>query len=416
MLCEDVIEQLSAYLDSELTAEESEAVRAHVAACERCRAELKALDRTVHAVADLPRLRAPSGLRDQVMAKLDRTAPAEARHPRWRMYWGAAAAVAFAVVIMLLTKTTAGPRRTELEAAAPAPKNVPGGEIALAKRGGGAGGGGAGERFLRKAANSEQDKGGVAGYLEAQPPAFETAQRAPVSGGQIAFVMPVLSEQIVLPSANPQAAYSRAVSVATKGGWLPSEQQKRTADGVSPNSGEAEQSAQGQVLQLVFRIKRGQMPLLKNALAAAGLQAAEEKGGRDEKAQLAAQPTYQGAPQLAFAPAARREMNIASNAASAETRFGLQDRGAAQIPAAYATAPGAIKAPEAAAGAAVAGFQQPMAQKQSQGTEVTALDQTQKTEAVEEPFVQVTLLFPLGESAVPAGLPAAEAANSASPE
>jgi hypothetical protein len=409
MLCEKVIEQFSAYLDGQLTIEESEAVRAHVAACERCRGELKALDRTVHAVADLPRLRAPSGLRDQVMAKLDPAAPAEARHPRWRVYWGAAAAVVFAVVIMLLT-TPVTPRRTVREVAAPAPKNVPGGEVALGKGGGGpAGLAGADGKFLRKAANLEPNKV-AARRLEA--PAFEAAQRAPALGGQIAFTIPVLNEQIVLPSADPQAAYSKAVAVAAKGSWLPSEQQKRAADGVLLNSGETQQSArQDQVLQLAFRIKRSQVPLLKNALAAAGLQAAEEEGGRAGEAQ----PPYQGAPRLAFAPT-RRDLNVATNAAPAETRFGLEDRSVAASSAAYAPSPATIKAPEGAAGAEVAGTRQPMAQKEAQPTEAMVLGQTQKAEAAEEPFVQVTLLFPLAESAVPAAQPAAGAANSATPE
>jgi hypothetical protein len=39
-----------------------------------------------------------------------------------------------------------------------------------------------------------------------------------------------------------------------------------------------------------------------------------------------------------------------------------------------------------------------------------------KAEAAEEPLVQVTLLFPLAESSVPAAAPAAGAAGSATPE
>ncbi len=77
MNCEKVIGQFSAYLDGQLTAAEREAVRSHLADCARCRDELDALARTVYAVADLPRLRAPSDLREQVMAKLDGVTPAE---------------------------------------------------------------------------------------------------------------------------------------------------------------------------------------------------------------------------------------------------------------------------------------------------------------------------------------------------
>jgi len=362
----------------------------------------------VHAVADLPRLRAPSDLRDQVMAKLDRVAPAEARRPRWRMYWGAAAAVAFAVVIMLLT-TPAAPHRTEHEAVAPAGKNVPGREVALPKRGDFAVSKGADEKLLRKVANAEPT-GGTAHSLGA--PQFQATPITTALSGQVVVFLPVSSEQIVLPSANPRAAYFNAVGVAAKGGWLPSEQQKRPADSVLLNAGEARQSAhQDRVLQLVFRMKRSQVPLLKSALAAAGLQAAEEKGGRGGEAQ----PTDQGAPRLAFAPA-RRDLNVATNAAPTETRLGLEDRSATATAAANAPVPAAIKAPEGAAGAEVAGPQQPMAQKEAQATEATTLYQTRKAEAAEEPLVQVTLLFPLAESAVPAAPPAAGAANSAAPE
>jgi hypothetical protein len=426
MLCEKVVEQFSAYLDGQLTASEREAVRSHIAACARCRGELEALDRAVYAVADLPRLRAPSDLRDQVMAKLDRVAPAEVRQPRWRMYWGAAAAVALAVVIMLLT-TLVAPRRTAPEAVAPAGKNVPGGEVVLANRDGFAGSKRADEKFLRKVANPEPS-GGTAYSVGA--PAFEPQEvKAPMSRGQIALithvpseqigrrtqVSPVLREQIVLPSANPRAAYFNAVGVAAKGGWLPAEQQKSASDSVSLKSSEAEQSAyQGQVLQLMFRIKQSQVPLLKNALAAAGLQAAEEKGGLGGEAQ----PTYQRASRLAFAPA-RRNLEVAANAARTETRFGLEDHSATAntaTAAAYAPAPAVMKAPEGVVGAEAAGPQQPMAQKEAQATEATTLSQTRKAEAAEEPVVQVTLLFPLAESAVPAAPPAAGATNSATPE
>jgi len=413
MNCVKVIGQFSAYLDGQLTVAEREAVRSHIADCARCREELDALARTVYAVADLPRLRAPADLRDQVMSNLDRAAPAEAHQPRWRMYWGAAAAVGFAVVIMLLTRQ-ATPRRAGPEAVALAGKNAETGEVALAERGGSGGAKGADEKLLRKAANVEPI-GGTADSLKASQ--LEATPVATVSSGQIVAIAPVSSEQIVLPSANPRAAYFNAVRVAAKGGWLPAELQKRAADGELLKSADAEQRAhQDQVLQLAFSLKRSQVPALRNALAVAGLQAAEEKNDRGEEAQ----PTNEGVPSLAFAPA-RRDLDSASNVAPAESHFGFKDRSAAANPAtaaANAPARAAMKAPEGAAGAEAAAPRQSMAlaQKKAGPAEAATPQQAQKAEAAEEPLVQVTLLFPLAESPVPAAAPAAGAANSGTPE
>jgi hypothetical protein len=58
-----------------------------------------------------------------------------------------------------------------------------------------------------------------------------------------------------------------------------------------------------------------------------------------------------------------------------------------------------------------------VAEKAVQRTEAaTPLSEARKAEAAEEPLVQVTLLFPLAESPVPAAPPAAGAASSVTPE
>ncbi|MGO8702802.1 MAG: anti-sigma factor family protein [Candidatus Brocadiia bacterium] len=406
MNCEKVIGQFSAYLDGQLTAAEREAVRSHVADCARCRDELEALSRTVYAVADLPRLRAPSDLREQVMAKLDGVTPAQARPPRWRMYWSAAAAVAFAIVIILLTRSPA-PRRAEPEAAAPAGKNASTGQIAMAERGGSAGSKGADEKFLRKVSNVVPTGGTT--YATGAPQ-LQFTPVATMSSKQIVVSAPVSSEQIVLPSANPRAAYFSAIAVAVKGGWLPADLQKRAADGTLLKFAEAEQRAhQDQALQLAFSVKQSQVPLLKNALAVAGLQAAEEK----DRLAGEAQPRFKGGPaRLALAPA-RRDMDSISNVTPAESRFGLEGGGAAANPAiagANAPAPAAMKAPEDAAA------RQSAAQKKTEAAEPTTPQQTPETEEAKEPLVQVTLLFPLAESPAPAAMPAAGAATSATAE
>ena len=397
MRCKKVIGQLTAYLDGQLTAAEREAVRSHVAGCARCRGELDALGRTVYAVADLPRLQAPAGLRDQVMAKLDGVAPAEARRPRWRMYWGAAAAVIFAVVIMLLTRQPT-PSRAAPEPVAATGKSVRGREVALASRDESAGRAGADEKLLRTASNVEPTAG----------PAYLFTP-APVIAGAVA---PVLSEQIVLPSADPQASYSSAVVVAARGGWLPTELQKDGAARELLKASEAEPGGHP-VLQLTFPMKRSQVPLLKNALAAAGLQAAEEKGGQAEEAKQ----TYTGAPQIARARTnLDQAAQVPSRAAAAPvTALSVHEDRATTVnaPTAAVRAAPAMQAPRSAVAGAAGGAQPTMAEKKTLPAEVTTVYVASKVEAAEEPLVQVTLLFPLAENPVPAVPPAAGAATSA---
>jgi anti-sigma factor (TIGR02949 family) len=401
MRCKKVIAQLSAYLDGQLTAAEREAVRSHLTGCAQCRAELEALDRTAYAVADLQRLRAPADLRDKVLAKLDGVTPAEARHPRWRMYWGVAAAIAFAIVIMILTAPPA-PHRAELAAAAPAEKNAPGMEVASANRGGAAGPKGEVDNLARSLTNA-QPYGGPA-YL-AGPGAFQVAQKGAVS-----------SEQIVLPSANPPASYSRAVAIAVNNKWLPPGRKKDQVAGEQVNSDVGQSVHQGQVLELTFRMKRDQVPVLKNALAVAGLmRPAGENGARDEESQQA----QGGASRLA---AARPGLDEADKTRPAAPMKALRDReggvataNTVTVTAAAGPAPAAMKAPGSGGGAEPAGTGQFVAEKEAQGADAAAAPQERKAEAAEESLVLVTLLFPLAESPVPAAPPAAGAANSTTP-
>ena len=399
MRCKKVIAQLSAYLDGQLTAAEREAVRLHLAGCARCRAEMEALDRTAYAVADLPRLQAPAGLRDKVLAKLDGVTPVAARHPRWRMYWGAAAAVAFALVIMFLT-VPPDYHRAELAAAAPAEKNAPGMEVALANRGGAAGPKGKVDNLAQTLTNA-QPYGGPA-YLVG-PGAFQTGQNVAVS-----------SEQIVLPSANPPASYSRAVAIAVNNKWLPPERKKDQAAGEQFNADVGQSVHQSQVLEITFRMKRDQVPILKNALAAAGLmRPAEENGARDEESQQA----QGGAPRLA---AARPGLDEAARTRAAAPMKALRDREggvatANAVTAAAGPAPAAMKAPGSGGGAEPVGPGQFVAEKEAQGADAAAAYQERKAEAAEESLVLVTLLFPLGESPGPSAPPAAGAATSTTP-
>lgn len=94
MNCRKCRSQLSAYLDGELTAQETEKVNAHLAACGACREELALLQRTICLVKELPPVPAPPALAEQVQVKLQSTdtEPAAAKQvSKWRVLWPAAA-------------------------------------------------------------------------------------------------------------------------------------------------------------------------------------------------------------------------------------------------------------------------------------------------------------------------------------
>ena len=89
-------ELLSAYLDGEVTAAESEEVRGHLADCESCRGELADLVEARAAVRSLPMLEVP-----------DLLLPAEsAPRRRWYASVAAIAAVVALVVGMAIARPT----------------------------------------------------------------------------------------------------------------------------------------------------------------------------------------------------------------------------------------------------------------------------------------------------------------------
>ena len=114
MRCRKVVEQLSAFLDSELSPRQAEQIQAHLNSCPACRREREGLARAIAAVKDLPTLSAPADLHDRVMADIE-AAPAKTtpvsrnRAPAWRVLWPAAAAILLAVGIMLLTRSPTSP-------------------------------------------------------------------------------------------------------------------------------------------------------------------------------------------------------------------------------------------------------------------------------------------------------------------
>jgi len=72
MQCEQTREHLSAYLDRELTAELSAAVRAHVAGCAECRALLEELRATSDLLGRLPVRTSPHGVAGDVQREIER--------------------------------------------------------------------------------------------------------------------------------------------------------------------------------------------------------------------------------------------------------------------------------------------------------------------------------------------------------
>ena len=80
MLCEEARENLSAYLDKELTGPESEAVSAHLDACADCRALAEELRATAALVAGLPARAAPEDLAGDVQREIERRAIVQPAH------------------------------------------------------------------------------------------------------------------------------------------------------------------------------------------------------------------------------------------------------------------------------------------------------------------------------------------------
>jgi len=126
MLCEQVHEHLSAYLDKELTAELSAAVRSHLDSCAECRALLAELRATADLLGRLPVHAAPEQMAQDVQREIERRAlvggapPAE-EQPRertlpvhrarlWPRAVSVAATVALAAGIGILAYLTQNPQ------------------------------------------------------------------------------------------------------------------------------------------------------------------------------------------------------------------------------------------------------------------------------------------------------------------
>jgi len=84
MKCPDVIQRLGTYLDGELPAQDAEAVRVHLAECERCRTQLDELQAVVQPLQASRSVEAPPELWDAIEARLDAEEPTAIQLPTTR--------------------------------------------------------------------------------------------------------------------------------------------------------------------------------------------------------------------------------------------------------------------------------------------------------------------------------------------
>ena len=104
MNCEDIKNLLVEYVDDELSAEGRAVVERHLAACDACAAEVRALREAAELVGSLPRAEAPRGLREYVVAEAARSAELRRRAAalRWVRAGGWLAAAATLVLVIKL--------------------------------------------------------------------------------------------------------------------------------------------------------------------------------------------------------------------------------------------------------------------------------------------------------------------------
>lgn len=100
MNCEQAAELMSAMLDGELTPQEQQALSAHLAQCEQCRALLEAL-RAADAAFKNEQSEPPACLREHVMAQIHRQSAQSKRRSVRNRVLGALAVAAAAAFILL---------------------------------------------------------------------------------------------------------------------------------------------------------------------------------------------------------------------------------------------------------------------------------------------------------------------------
>lgn len=102
MKCSEVLNEISAYLDGELSAAQSESVKAHLSECDACREEYESLAHVSELMRKMPAgFRAPEGFKDAVMARIaaePQPAPVKAAPTRFRR-WAVGVAAGVLLVV-----------------------------------------------------------------------------------------------------------------------------------------------------------------------------------------------------------------------------------------------------------------------------------------------------------------------------
>ncbi len=108
MDCKQVHPSLSAYLDGELSADEQMAVSGHLAHCEQCMRQMKALEKNDTFLKTIGSITASAGLSARVLSRLKEQREVQRRADRWTLRWipvplaGAALLMLFSLFIVAL--------------------------------------------------------------------------------------------------------------------------------------------------------------------------------------------------------------------------------------------------------------------------------------------------------------------------
>ena len=101
--CEDLSEELVAYLDGEQPEDERARIEAHVGTCLACRREIDRLTKVRGWVQDLPRIEPAGDFEERMWRRLEADAPLVGRPRGWRpAQWGVPALAAAAVLAFVL--------------------------------------------------------------------------------------------------------------------------------------------------------------------------------------------------------------------------------------------------------------------------------------------------------------------------
>ncbi|MBN1880074.1 zf-HC2 domain-containing protein [bacterium] len=116
MNCHQVLEQLSAFNDKELEADQTNAIKAHLIRCPSCRKKRDLLEEMGRRIRHLPPLTAPEDFQFRVYASIRKYQDRKTQRSsfwRWQAVLVPAAAMVLGVIIGLTTDNVISPRLSE---------------------------------------------------------------------------------------------------------------------------------------------------------------------------------------------------------------------------------------------------------------------------------------------------------------